>query len=776
MASNAMSDNTSNLVTRSIENNLNIALILMSILVLFSSAVAWLAFNKIDAGQEALLSKSLPSMRLVGNAVDDGLELLDIGATIDELNSLDALNTTQNRMKSLVEKINDEMRALSMSGGLDSSSLEVLEANTDALVSNLQQQFLIKSSILETTLLLNDLVADETKLLEAILIDIKLLKNRLSESSLNDKSIESQSQSVLGALVELRFNIQQLRSIAAGVQYLTEIDQVKKRENDYRIIIGKASNAVAGFEPATRKVLIVGLSEVRGHFLSKEKGIFSLAVNRLELKQNLLKIQSDNLLLSEKLIQKYKKTSESSSFNVDQRARSILRTTAHSKIILLVVVVVSLLIVFLFSLFFIKPKIINRLRKLTANTRSIASNVYDIKIDAEGNDEIAAMASSLAYFRDELVEKKSFQKKLEDREKALSTILNNTVEGLFTVDVAGVIRTFNPASEVFFDAKADEVLGRHVNCLLPEDIEVFTCHQFRSIGEDGDGYVVCQEKDVIAQDNNGKTFFGRLSVSLLNLSGNQAYSCFLRDVSSEYEARERIDNLVEQLMRSNSDLEQFAYSCSHDLQEPVRMVLSFSELLENNIKDKLDENSAKYLHYIRQGAKSAKQLIKDMLDYSRLDQAITTKEWVTLEQLCKKVQELTMVTRGECHGDLRWTNGDLNLYAIPSQLVQLLTNLVTNGLKYNESQERYVAICGEEKEESWLLSVSDNGIGIDSRYNKKIFEVFSRLVSKRDYDGSGIGLSICQKVAEKHGGTIWVESELGKGSQFFISLPKDSEE
>lgn len=768
-----MTDTPTKVSKQSIQNSLTIALGVMSLLVVLSSLVSWLAFNRIDKGQAALLSQSLPAIRLVDSAVNHGFALIDIGSSIHQLSTVDELEIVENKAVVLFKEVNQDIDNLLLKLP-DKSGINSLRTDTNSLIKNIRKQLDLMRLILQDSLQLDDSVKDEVKLLNNILIDIKLISNQFSLLSLNNQAT-LKDQVTSSSLIELRFNVQQLRSIIEKTQYVNAVEQVKKKNNDYRVLLLSISNLLLDFDSENRKILAVDISKL-SEALSADTGVFSLSISRLEKQKALLNIQADNLGLNSRLRQQYHEIHDKADTQLDAEARDSLKTTAISKIVLIITVCLSLLLVFLFSFFFIRPRVVERLIKLTNNTRSIASNQYDIDIDIDGDDEIAAMASSLAYFRDELVEKQSVQKKLEDREKALSTILNNTVEGLLTVDLGGIIRTFNPASEIFFGAAADQVIGKHIRCLLPDDLDIFLSHEERRITEEGDGYIVCQEKDVLARDSNGKAFFGRLSLSLINLSGQQAYSCFLRDVSSEHEARERIDALVERLVQSNSDLEQFAYSCSHDLQEPVRMVLSFSELLEKNIKNNLDENSAKYLHYIRQAAKSAKQLIKDMLDYSRLDQARAAKEWMTLEELCEQVSELTIVSQTEYQGELKWRDGDTKLYVISSQLVQLLTNLVTNGLKYNKSKEKSVVISCQEKADSWLLSVKDNGIGIDSRYNKKIFEVFSRLVSKREYEGSGIGLSICQKIAQKHGGDIWVESELGKGSEFFVSLCKDSNE
>lgn len=755
---------------QSIQSKLIIALVVLSMLVVLSAVLAWLVFDRINARQNTLLNQSLPTMMFINSAVETGLDLLEVGASIAGAQSPEELKRVEFEANMLFAKASDDIERLN-NQSLFPADLQQLNREADVVVNNIRQQLEIKAIALADVLLLRDSADEALSVVERLLIDIKLISSELSLQALSGSSV---SPVRLNDLLELRFEVQRLGSIVDSMRYVSSIEQIKKNKNDYRLIINRLSTSLLGFSPESRKVLAVKLA-LLSDFLSAGDSFFYLAIDQAEKEKELKEIQNDSLETNQNLSNLYRKITEQANVNLDSRARDILEITAFSKVALVATVLASLLVVFLFSIFFIKPKLVNRLANLSRATRSIASSRYEVDIDVDGNDEISAMAVSLAYFRDQLVEKEHVKNRLVNREKTLQAIIDNTVEGLFTVDLKGVIRAFNPACEAFFKASADEVIGRHVDCLLPRDSNIFLSHKTFSAGLDGNGYVVCREKEVLACDNDGENFFGRLSVSMLNLSGHQMYGCFLRDVTAEYEARERIELLVDQLMQSNSDLEQFAYSCSHDLQEPVRMVLSFSELLDNKVGAQLDEDASKYLHYIRQGAKSAKQLIKDMLAYSRLDQTGTLKEWVTLEDLCLQTEEMTLIARQEYGGDLTWDTAGQKLYVVSSQLVQLLTNLVTNGLKYNKSESPLVAITCVEEKDAWLISVKDNGIGIDSRYNKKIFEVFSRLVSKRDYEGSGIGLSICQKIAEKHGGNIWVESELGQGSQFFVRLPKETE-
>jgi light-regulated signal transduction histidine kinase (bacteriophytochrome) len=218
-------------------------------------------------------------------------------------------------------------------------------------------------------------------------------------------------------------------------------------------------------------------------------------------------------------------------------------------------------------------------------------------------------------------------------------------------------------------------------------------------------------------------------------------------------------------------LEQFAYVASHDLQEPLRLVASFSQLLALHYKGKLDAEADKYIEYIVEAALRMQQLILDLLDYSR----ITTrgKEFapVNCEDVLDEVILNLKVVIDEnnaiiSHDPLPTIMGDY------SQLVQLFQNLLSNAIKFHGDENPKIHISAEMKGDKWVFQVKDNGIGIESQYHQRIFEVFERLHDRSEYSGTGIGLAISKHIVERHNGHIWVESELNKGSTFYFTIPK----
>lgn len=231
--------------------------------------------------------------------------------------------------------------------------------------------------------------------------------------------------------------------------------------------------------------------------------------------------------------------------------------------------------------------------------------------------------------------------------------------------------------------------------------------------------------------------------------------------------------LIESLIKSNDELERFAYVSSHDLQEPIRMMKSFSEILDNKYKDKLDERGLKYLNIIIDSAKRMQNIIGDLLDYSRLTHEVDHTEKVNLNNTLEYVLINLQEAIEQSQADITYDNLPvINTNSL--RVTRVFQNLISNALKYQpENQKPVIHISCEEREKEWLFCVSDNGIGIKKEYIDQIFIIFKRLHNKNEYSGNGIGLGICNKIIENMGGKIWVESEYGKGSQFLFTIPRN---
>ena len=243
------------------------------------------------------------------------------------------------------------------------------------------------------------------------------------------------------------------------------------------------------------------------------------------------------------------------------------------------------------------------------------------------------------------------------------------------------------------------------------------------------------------------------------------------DLTDRIKAETRLRSVIEELKRSNEELEQFAYVASHDLQEPLRMISSYTQLLEKRYKDKLDDKANTFIHYAVDGANRMQRLINDLLSYSRISTRGGRFETIDCNGLVDRVLDTFSETIQETGA--RITRGELpEITGDASQLDRLFQNLVGNAIKFCKDRTPVIHIDAETHDRQWVFCVQDNGIGIDPKFDERIFVIFQRLHGRGEFPGTGIGLAICKRIVQRHGGEMWVESDLGKGSRFYFSIPK----
>jgi signal transduction histidine kinase len=238
-------------------------------------------------------------------------------------------------------------------------------------------------------------------------------------------------------------------------------------------------------------------------------------------------------------------------------------------------------------------------------------------------------------------------------------------------------------------------------------------------------------------------------------------------------AKKDLEQKAQELARSNDDLREFAYAISHDLKEPLRVIDGFVKLLAKRYKGKLSSDADNFMEYIVDGVKRMQLMIKDLLDYSLVGTQVKDLELIDSPRIIEQAL-LNLRTAVEESGAEVTFDPLPKVMADASQLTRLFQNLIGNAIKFRGKEPLKIHISSEQRETKWIFSVRDNGIGIDPKQIERIFVVFQRLHTREEYPGTGIGLAICKKIVERHGGRIWVESEPGKGSTFFFTIPTDS--
>ncbi len=329
----------------------------------------------------------------------------------------------------------------------------------------------------------------------------------------------------------------------------------------------------------------------------------------------------------------------------------------------------------------------------------------------------------------------------------LERIISANPDAVVVTDDSGTVLFTNDAALDLFGAQEEDLIGESMSFAVREG--------------------TISEIEIL---HRGESRTAETRVVDFTWQGKPAYLASIRDITERKRAEEAIRRQAEELARSNEDLQQFAYVASHDLQEPLRTVTSFAQLLEQRYKGQLDEQGERWIEHIVDGSNRMQTLIKDLLAYSRVSthgQEFSLCDTNTVLRIALKNLGGAIETSGAeiAYGSLPKLPGDQN------QLVSLFQNLLGNAIKYRGEQPLRIDIDVHQKNSEWLFSVQDNGIGIDAQFAERIFIIFQRLHSRKKYAGTGIGLALCKRIVDRHGGRIWVESELGQGATFFFTLP-----
>jgi len=351
-------------------------------------------------------------------------------------------------------------------------------------------------------------------------------------------------------------------------------------------------------------------------------------------------------------------------------------------------------------------------------------------------------------------------------------LLEAAPDAMVVVNQSGEIVLLNVQAEKQFGYRRDELLGQKVTNIIPVGFaERLVADGLRS-AEDASAQQIGTGIELIARRKDGGEFPIEIMLSPLRSSEGTLVTAAIRDISVRKKAAVVLLQKVDELNRSNEELGQFAYIASHDLQEPLRMVASYTQLLSRRYKGKLDTDADEFIAFAVDGASRMQRLIQDLLTYSRVGTKGRDLRHTSSEDA---LEQAVVNLRGSIAGSGAVVTHDAlpTVLADEMQLTQLFQNLIGNAIKYQNPGIPHVhisaAMNGDKK---WTFAVKDDGIGIDQQYFERIFGMFQRLHKREEFAGTGIGLAICKKIVERHGGRISVESTLGHGATFRFALAK----
>jgi PAS domain S-box-containing protein len=371
--------------------------------------------------------------------------------------------------------------------------------------------------------------------------------------------------------------------------------------------------------------------------------------------------------------------------------------------------------------------------------------------------------------------RKDADKHLAQMEGRYRGLLEAAPDAMVVVNVAGEIVLLNVQAEKQFGYRRDELVGQKVKNIIPEGFaERLVADDLRSAA-DALAQQIGTGIELIARRKDGSDFPIEIMLSPLESTEGILVTAAIRDISVRKKSEEHLVKKVAELKRSNDELEKFASVASHDLQEPLRMVASFTQLLAKRYKGRLDSDADEFIAYAVDGSNRMQAVIQALLAYSRAGtngkalHEISSESALqaALANLRAAIEESAAVVT---HDALPAITTD------DAQLALVFQNLVGNAIKYHGPEAPHVHVSATKNGgKEWIFSVRDNGMGIDPQYYEKIFVLFQRLHGQKEFKGSGIGLAICKKILERLGGRIWVESQPEKGSTFYFALPETKE-
>lgn len=360
-----------------------------------------------------------------------------------------------------------------------------------------------------------------------------------------------------------------------------------------------------------------------------------------------------------------------------------------------------------------------------------------------------------------------------DESRMVKAIMNTVLDGVITIDALGLVQSFNPAATRLFGYAPDEVIGQNVKMLMPEPYHGEHDGYLSHYVSTGEKKVIGIGREVSGRRKDGSVFPMELGINEMKVGGQRMFVGTVRDVTDRKRAEYQIQEYLAALQKSNEALDEFAYIASHDLKEPLRGLSNNAVFLKEDYGAHLDADGMRRLDRISFLAQRMEGLVNDLLYFSRLGRQELAVQKTDLNEVIAEISEMVESPAHLADVHIMVPEPLPTIICDRPRVTELFRNLIGNGLKYNDKAEKAVEIGCTREGARRIFYVQDNGIGIEPRFYETIFRIFKRLNTEDDQvKGTGVGLTFVRKIVERHGGTIWLESEIGVGTTFFFTLDK----
>lgn len=386
------------------------------------------------------------------------------------------------------------------------------------------------------------------------------------------------------------------------------------------------------------------------------------------------------------------------------------------------------------------------------------------------HEDITARKRAEEELRHETAEHRASEEAARNTAAQLASIVDSALDGVITISDHGIIQSANRATERLFGYTASELVGANVSILMTPHDAGHHDEYLRKYRATGKAAIIGMGRQVIGQRKDGLTFPLHLAVTEFYRGEQRMFSGVLRDITQEVQRFEALRRTAERLEAVNRDVEQFATVAAHDLQEPMRTVHGYCQLLRDRLDQRLDDTDRRHFDRVDAAISHLQGMIDGLRRYAQLTPEDLATESCDMNEVMQSVfEQLSQL--------IRESGASIECPALPSvngnrQLLQhVFQNLVDNAIKYRSPTPPQITVSAKQQDATWVLGVHDNGAGIDPIHHERVFQVFRRVNPPKDCAGSGVGLAIAKRIVDKHGGRIWVESQLGHGSSFFVELP-----
>jgi PAS domain S-box-containing protein len=381
------------------------------------------------------------------------------------------------------------------------------------------------------------------------------------------------------------------------------------------------------------------------------------------------------------------------------------------------------------------------------------------------------VARQIADLRVEVQQKEKVSEALKRAEEQIRLVIDTAYDAFIRIDGAGLITEWNRAAEIVFGWSRADVLGKPMSeVIIPlQDREAHRLG-FQRFLLTGVGPFLNKRVELTALHQEGHGFPVEATIWPSRTGEEWAFNAFIRDITARRRAEKELSRRAEEISRSSIDLDQFARVASHDLQEPLRSISSYVQLLHQRYGGKLDRDAEEFIRFASEGAARMQRIIEDLLMYTQVDRQARPAEYTDLASAVEEA--LAGLRTAVTTSGASVTLGDLPTLRIDrAQIALVFRHLLDNAIKFRSESMPQVRIWAERKGDDWHIHVKDNGIGFDPEFAERLFAIFQRLHGRTEYPGTGIGLAICKKIVSRHRGRIWADSRSGEGSTFSFSLP-----